>query len=307
MIRLPVGRRSRFVALAVAGLLGGAAVAALAQIDFGSVRITSEKLAPNVWMLRGAGGNLGLCAGPEGALLVDDQFAPLTPRIVAAVKEASGQSVRWVVNTHWHGDHVGGNENLAGAGATVIAQDRVRERLLEGQENRMFNRKVAPAAGKALPVITFSDSATLHVNGERVVVFHVPRAHTDGDAIVWFTRAGVVHMGDTFFNGAYPIIDVESGGSSAGVIAAVEAVLARLEPGTKLIPGHGPLGDRAALERYRDMLRGAREAVAKLVKEGRTLEQVQAAKPTAPWDEAWGKGFVKPELFVRMLHTDLAR
>jgi len=301
----PAGRARPWIAVVVAAALGGAAAAVVAQTDWAQVKIETRSLAPNLWELEGAGGNLALLSGPDGALLVDDQFAPLSQKILDAVKSACGQSPRWVVNTHWHGDHVGGNENMAAAGALVFAHDRVRQRMVEGQDNRFFGRKVAPAPEKALPLVTFNDSTTFHVNGETVLVFHVAPAHTDGDAIVWFSNANVVHMGDTFFNGQYPIIDVESGGRSAGMIAAAERVLARIDADTRLIAGHGPIGDRASLERYRDMLKGTRAAVEKLVAQKRSLEQVQAAKPTAPWDEAWGKGFVKPERFVQMLYRDL--
>ena len=294
------------LAAVVAAAVLGAAIAVVAQTDFDKVEIKSEKLGAGVWVLYGAGGNIGLCAGPDGALLVDDQFASLSARILAAVKQASEQPLHWVVNTHWHGDHVGGNENMAAAGATLIAQDRVRERMVEGQDNKFFGRKVEPAPRKALPLITFNDTTTLHVNGEDVVVFHVAPAHTDGDAIVWFPKANVVHMGDTFFNGIYPIIDLESGGSIHGMIAASERVLHRIGDGTKVIPGHGPVTDKAGLQKYHDMLVGVRAAVTKLVKEKKSLEQTVAAGPTAPWDEAWGKGFMKPETFTKVLWTELS-
>src|SRR5262249_49302887 len=183
------------------------------------------------------------------------------------------------------GDHVGGNEAMAAAGATLIAQDRVRKRMMEGQDNKLFNRKVEPAPAKALPVITFSDTTTLHVNGEDVVAFHVAPAHTDGDVVVWFPAANVVHMGDTFFSATYPIIDLESGGSIHGLVAASERVLARIDAQTKVIPGHGQVTDKAGLQKYHDMLVGTRDAVAKLVKAKKSLDETVAAKPTAAWDE----------------------
>ena len=295
------------MALAAATLLGGAAALVVAQSNMDKVEIKAEKLSGNVWVLYGAGGNIGLCAGPDGALLIDDQFAPLSAKIQAAVQQAADQPIRWVVNTHWHGDHTGGNENMAGGGALILAHDRVRSRLLEGQVNKFFGRTVEPASGKALPVVTFNDSTTLHVNGEDALVFHVAPAHTDGDCIVWFPKANVVHMGDTFFNGFYPIIDLESGGSIDGMIAAAERVLPRVDAGTKIIPGHGPVADQAKLQAYRDMLVGVRASVARLVKEKKTVEQAVAAKPTAPWDEQWGKGFMKPETFTTVVYTELSR
>ena len=289
-----------------AALLGGLVAVGVAQQDLSKVEIRTEKLADDVWVLYGAGGNIGLCSGPDGALLVDDQFAPLSPKILAAARSANDAPLRWVVNTHWHGDHVGGNEAMAAAGATLIAQDRVRQRMIEGQDNRTFNRKVDPAPAKALPLITFNDSTTLHVNGEDAVAFHVAPAHTDGDVIVWFPKANVVHMGDTFFSATYPIIDLESGGSIDGLIAASERVLARIGDATKVIPGHGTVGDKAGLQKYHDMLVGVRAAVAKLVKQKKSLDQVVAARPTAPWDDTWGKGYMKPDMFTRILYTELS-
>jgi glyoxylase-like metal-dependent hydrolase (beta-lactamase superfamily II) len=291
-----------------AALLGGlvAAAVGVAQQDMSKVEVRTEKLADDVWVLYGAGGNIGLCSGQDGALLVDDQYAPLSPKILAAVKSANDAPLRWVVNTHWHGDHVGGNENMANAGALLIAQDRVRQRMLEGQENKTFDRKVDPAPAGALPTVTFNDSTTLHVNGEDAVVFHVAPAHTDGDAIVWFPRANVVHMGDTFFSATYPIIDLESGGSIDGLVAASERVLARIGDATKVIPGHGKVSDKAGLQSYHDMLVGVRAAVVKLVKQKKSLDEVVAARPTAPWDDAWGKGFMKPDFFTKLLYTELS-
>jgi len=289
-----------------AALLGGLVAVGVAQQDMSKVEVRTEKLADDVWVLYGAGGNIGLCSGPDGALLVDDQYPQLSARILAAAKAANDAPLRWVVNTHWHGDHVGGNENMAAAGALLIAQDRVRQRMIEGQENKTFNRKVAPAPAKALPVVTFSDTTTLHVNGEDAIVFHVAPAHTDGDAIVWFPKANVVHMGDTYFSATYPIIDLESGGSIDGLIAASERVLAKIDGATRVIPGHGKVSDRAGLQGYHDMLVGVRAAVAKLVQQQKTLDDVVAAKPTAAWDETWGKGFMKPDLFTKIVYTELS-
>jgi glyoxylase-like metal-dependent hydrolase (beta-lactamase superfamily II) len=289
-----------------AALLGGLVAVGVAQQDLSKVEIRTEKLADDIWVLYGAGGNIGLCSGPDGALLVDDQYPQLSARILAAAKAANDAPLRWVVNTHWHGDHVGGNENMAAAGALLIAQDRVRQRMIEGQENKTFNRRVEPAPAKALPMVTFDDTTTLHVNGEDAIVFHVAPAHTDGDAIVWFPKANVVHMGDTYFSATYPIIDLESGGSIDGLIAASERVLARIDGTTRVIPGHGPVSDRAGLQKYRDMLVGVRAAVTKLIKKKKSLDDVVAAKPTAPWDETWGKGFMKPDLFAKILYTELS-
>jgi len=289
-----------------AALLGALAAVVVAQQDFSKVEIKTDKLADDVWVLYGSGGNIGLCSGPDGTLLIDDEFAPLSEKILAAAKAANDAPLRWVVNTHWHGDHTGGNVPMAEAGATLISHDRVRQRLIEGQDNKLFGRKVDPAPAKALPLITFNDSTTLHVNGEDAVAFHVAPAHTDGDVVVWFPRANVVHMGDTYFSATYPIIDLDSGGSIDGLISTSERVLAKIDGSTKVIPGHGQVSDKAGLQKYHDMLVGVRAAVTKLVKQKKSLDDVVAAKPTAPWDDVWGKGYMKPDFFTKIVYTELS-
>ena len=278
---------------------------ASAQQDFSKVEVKSEKLAEGVYMLTGAGGNLGVSAGVDGVFLIDSQYAPLADRIKAAIAAISAQPVRFLLNTHWHGDHVGGNENLGKTGVVIVAQDNVRKRMSQEQFVKAFNSKVPPSRAIALPLVTFVDSISFHVNGDDVDAFHVPPAHTDGDAIVQFHKANVLHMGDTFFNGMYPFIDLSSGGSIAGMIAACERGLTMADPATKIIPGHGPLGSAVDLRAFRDMLAASRDAVAPLVKAGKTLDEVKAAKPTAALDEKWGKGFMKPDVWVTIVYADL--
>lgn len=275
--------------------------------DFSKVEIKTEPLRGGVSVLFGAGGNIAVLVAPDGVLLVDDQFAPLTPKIKAAVKELSDQPVRLVLNTHWHGDHVGGNENLARAGAVIVAQANVRKRMTEGQVSKFFARTTPPAAPGALPVVTFDRSQTLHLGGETIHAIHVEHAHTDGDVLVRFEKANVVHMGDTFFNGFYPIVDLESGGSIEGVIAAVDQALPWMNDDTRVIPGHGPVSDKKGLSEYRAMLDGIRTAVRAQVQQGKTLTQAKAAKPTAPWDAKWGGGMLKPDRFTELVFTDLSR
>jgi cyclase len=278
-----------------------------AQQNFETVQVQAIRVAGGVYVLTGAGGNIGVSGGDDGVFLVDDQYAPLTPKIAAALKTIRDEPVRFVLNTHWHGDHTGGNENMGKAGALIVAHENVRRRMSVEQFVEAFNMREPPSPKGALPVVTFTDAVTFHLNGDEIHAFHVPPAHTDGDAIVHFRTANVVHMGDLFFNGMYPFIDVSSGGSIDGMISAAERALGMIDAETKLIPGHGPLAGRADLTAYRDMLVGVRAAVMKHVSAGWSLERVVAAKPTAKFDATWGKGFLQPDKFVEIVYKDLAR
>ncbi|MCM3877564.1 MAG: MBL fold metallo-hydrolase [Thermoanaerobaculia bacterium] len=283
-----------------------ASLPAFAQQDFSKVEVKTEKLADGVFMLTGAGGNIGVSAGADGVFLIDSQYAPLTDKIKAAIATISDKPVRFVLNTHWHGDHVGGNENLGKTGVVIVAHDNVRKRMSSEQFIKAFNSKVPPSPAIALPLVTFVDSVSFHLNGDDVDAFHVPPAHTDGDAIVYFRKANVLHMGDTFFNGMYPFVDLSTGGSIAGTIGACERGLSMGDASTRLIPGHGPSANKADLKAFRDMLAASRDAVAPLVKAGKTLDEVKAAKPTATLDEKWGKGFMKPDSWVSIVYADLS-
>jgi glyoxylase-like metal-dependent hydrolase (beta-lactamase superfamily II) len=281
------------------------AVPAAAQGDLSAVEIKAEMVADGIYTLTGSGGNLGLSVGEDGAYLIDDQYAPLTGKILAAVKELTPEPVRFVVNTHYHGDHTGGNENMGEAGALVVAHENVRARMAAGTFMKAFNRQVEPAPAGALPVVTFTDAATFHWNGEEIRVFFVGPAHTDGDSIIHFVKADVFHMGDTLFNGMYPFIDVSGGGRIDGMIAAVDRVLKVANEQTRLIAGHGPVATRADLQAYRDMLAQVRDRVAKLKAEGKTGPEIVAAKPTADLDEKWGGGFMKPDVWVGLVYESM--
>lgn len=283
------------------------ATVAAAQQDMSQVTIKITQVTPGIYMLGGGGGNIGLSVGSDNAFMIDDQYAPLTPKIKAAIATVSAKPVQFLMNTHWHGDHVGGNENMAGEGAIIVAHDNVRRRMGSAQFLAAFNTNVPASPKAALPIITFSENISLYVNGDSVRAIHVRSAHTDGDAIVVFQKADVVHMGDIFFNGMYPFIDISSGGSVDGIISAVDKVLLMSTDKTKFIPGHGPLASRADLVRYRSMLKTARDRVAQLITQKRSLAQAVAAKPTADLDSVWGKGFLKPDPFVTILYGDLAR
>ena len=302
-------QRSTLTALILAALtavvITGLGVPAVAQDDFSQVEIKTMKVTDGIYMLEGAGGNIGVSAGEDGVFLIDDQFAPLTEKIRAAVGEISDGPIRFVLNTHWHFDHTGGNENLGKAGVLIVAHDNVRERMSTEQFLAAFNRVEPAAPQDALPVVTFNDTVTFHLNDEEIHAFHVPPAHTDGDSVVHFKTANVVHMGDLFFNGMYPFIDTSSGGGINGVVAAADRVLAMIGDDTKIIPGHGPLATKKDLAAYHEMLRGVRDAMAKLVAEDKSKEEVLAAKPTAPWDEKWGGGFMNPETFTGIVYDSL--
>jgi len=289
----------------VATLAGGAAAQGR---DWDAVEIRTTHVAGPVHMIQGSGGNLAVSAGGDDVFLVDDQFAPLTPRITAAIRAIHDAPVRFVLNTHWHPDHTGGNENLGEAGAVIVAHGNVRERLASEQVQILLgDRSVPPSPDAALPVITFTRDVTFHLNGESVHVFHLPRAHTDGDSAVHFRGSDVLHVGDVLFNGAYPFIDLDSGGSVEGYLAAQERLLEVAGPETKIVPGHGPLGSRddlraahAMLEEVRDRVRGAQTT-------GQSLEEFLAEDRLADLDERWGGGFLDARRFATILWMDLAR
>jgi glyoxylase-like metal-dependent hydrolase (beta-lactamase superfamily II) len=279
-----------------------AATSVFAQ-DFSGVEVKASKVAGSVYMLTGAGGNIGVSVGTDGVVLVDDQYAPLAPKIEAALKSITDQPIRFILNTHYHGDHTGGNEYF-GKSAPIVAHENVRKRLVSGVTRR--GTVVPPAPAGALPVVTFNDTLTIHLNGEDVRAVHMPHGHTDGDSVIWFTRSNVVHMGDDFFNDRFPFIDTEHGGSVRGLIANVEKVLATVPDDAKIIPGHGALSDKAGLRRFLDTLRNTLATVERGVAAGRSLEQLKADKVLAQWD-SWGQGFVKNDMWIETLHAEATK
>jgi glyoxylase-like metal-dependent hydrolase (beta-lactamase superfamily II) len=258
-------------------------------------------------MLLGSGGNMALSTGPDGSVLVDTEYAPLNDKIRAAVKAAGGSDVKYVVNTHWHGDHTGGNEPFGKAGALIIAQDNVLVRLSTQQASATTGQATPAAPPDARPKVTFATRMTFHWNGNTVNAFHVDNAHTDGDVIVQFANLNVFHTGDTYVKDQYPLIDVRSKGSLDGFIAASEAVLSRSDASTKIIPGHGTLATKADLQRFHDMLVAVRGKIKALADQGKSEDETVAAKPTADYDAQWGGGFMKPEPFVRAAYQSLKR
>ncbi len=296
----------RLPMLSVLALLVLVAIPCGAQQDPDAVRIEAVPVADGIFMLTGRGGNIGLSVGDDGAFLIDDQYAPLTEKILAAIAEKTEHPVRFVINTHWHGDHTGGNENMGQAGAIIVAHENVRKRMSTEQFIKAFDTRVPPSPESALPVVTFTDSMTFHWNGDDIRVSYVGPAHTDGDSVIHFQKANVIHAGDTFFNGFYPFIDSSAGGGIDGMIAAADRVLAMADEKTKIIPGHGPLCQKAQLQASHDMLVVARDRIRKLMDEGNTRDEVIAAKPTADLDEEWGGGFLQPDAWVGIVFDGLA-
>jgi glyoxylase-like metal-dependent hydrolase (beta-lactamase superfamily II) len=266
-----------------------------------------QQVRPGLHVLAGQGGNVAAWTGPDGTVLVDDSLAQAAPQLAEAVAKIAPGPIRFVIITHWHPDHVGGSEALGRAGAVLIAHDSVRSRMSVAQHVAAYDLKVPASPKAALPIATFTESLSLHMNGDDLEAVHVGTAHTDGDAIVWWDKANAVHLGDLYYAGGYPFIDLGSGGSLAGVVAAIEQVLARADAKTVVIPGHGAVSGRAELAAYRDMLVAAGRRVRQLVEDGSSEEQILASRPTAEFDERYGKGAVDPDRFVRILYADFSR
>lgn len=266
----------------LAGVVCAAPCAVAQNDDFAAVEIKVHEVAGNLYYLEGRGGNIGVLTGDDGVVLVDDQFAPLTEKIIAAIETVSDGEILYVINTHVHPDHTGGNENFGNLGVPILAHDNVRVRLARGI------RGGPPAPAAALPVITFSESTTLFLNGEEIRVVKVPNAHTDGDSVIHFVNANVIHAGDVYRTTGYPRIDADNGGTAAGTIEALDVIIAMAGPDTKILPGHGVLATRDDVREFRDMVAVVYERVKPMVEQGMSLEQVVAAEPTKDLDARWG-------------------
>jgi len=296
--------RPRRIGRLVAGVLLLGVAPSLRAQNFDTIQVRSVLVAGSVHMLQGAGGNIGLVVGNDAVFVVDDQFAPLTPKVLAAIKAITPDPVKFVLNTHWHFDHTGGNENMGKAGALIFAHENVRRRMSTGQLIEALNRTEPASPHGALPVVTFTDTVTFHLNGDSIVVFHVAPAHTDGDAIVYFTKANVVHTGDVFVSAGFPFVDLSSGGSIDGIIRATERIMVTTNAQTKIIPGHGPLTDRGRVKEYHDMLYVLRDRMRKEIAAKHTIEQVLASKITAEYDAAWP---ANRERFLRILYQEMSK
>lgn len=272
--------------------------------DFSKVEIKVQKVSGTVYMLEGLGGNIGASVGEDGIVVIDDEFLPLADKIEAALKGITDKPVKFVINTHYHGDHTGGNPHF-GEMAPIIAQENVRKRLITGGKTRFGETKPAPKV--ALPVITFEDKVSVHLNGEDIRAIHFPNGHTDGDSVIFFPQSKVVHMGDDFFNGGiFPFIDIDSGGSVQGMIAGDEKVLAEVPDDVKIIPGHGPLGTKDDLRKFVQMLKETSAAVQQGIKQGKTLAQLKQEKVLAKWD-SFGQSFIKTDVFTEILYDSLTK
>lgn len=278
-----------FTLLALSTLVWFAPQMALAQRDFSNVEIIAHHVAGSVYYLEGAGGNIGLSVGEDGVVMIDDQYAPLTDKILAAIRQLNQGEIRFLINTHVHGDHTGGNENLGKMGVLILARDEVRVRL------------AAQSPAAALPVLTYSDAITIHLNGEEVYAFSVPPAHTDGDTFIHFTESDVIHAGDVFRTTAFPVIDTNNGGSLEGSLQALGLLIGAAGPDTKILPGHGEISSRSDVMAFRDMIIDVSGQVEDMLEQGLSYEEISAANPT----EAYNGRYGDPDRFLRAVFTEL--
>ncbi len=270
-----------------------------------TVKIRPIKITDNIYMLQGSGGNIGVLIGKDGTLMIDDQFAPLSNKINGAIKTLDPGEIRFLINTHIHGDHSGGNENFKRMGVTIVAQDNVRERMSKEQVNKVMNRTTPPREKDALPVITFSDKMSFHLNDEDIELIHFDPAHTDGDIAIHFKKANVYHTGDMFVTYGYPFIDVSSGGTINGFISSLDKMMSLMDDNSKIIPGHGNLCTKADMKIFRDKLVDIRDQVAAALKKGKKVEDIPALGITDKYDADWGKGFLKGKDFVTLVADNI--
>jgi len=279
------------------------AVSVQAQTDWSKVEIKAQKVSGNVYMLEGAGGNIGVSVGDDGILIVDDQYAPIADKIKAALKGIADKKLRFILNTHWHGDHTGGNV-IFGPEAPIIAHDNVRKRMSTEQKSEIFKRTTPAAPKEALPVVTFNQNLTVHFNGEEIRAIHYPHGHTDGDSVIFFTSSNVVHLGDNFFAGRFPFVDLDSGGNVEGLTKNIGEIIEKIPAGAKLIPGHGPLSTIDDLKTYHNMLLKTSDVVRQKISAGKTLEQIKTEGLPDEW-KSWGTGFIKTDLWLEIVYKSL--
>ena len=289
--------------LALAAAFATYAMPAMAQQDFSKVEMKVVPVSGNIYMLQGAGGNIGVSAGPDGVLIVDDQYAPLADKIREALKGINPGKLRFVLNTHFHGDHTGSNP-VFGTEATIIAHENVRQRLAAGSVVR--GNKTDPMAAAGLPVVTYADAASVHFNGEEIKAVHYPNGHTDGDGVIFFTQSNVVHMGDDFFAGRFPFVDLNNGGSVEGLVRNIGNALAKLPAGVKIIPGHGPISTVDDLKAYHQTLIETVDIVRKQMQAGKSLDEIKAAGLPEKYKD-WGTGFITTPVWIETIHKSLSK
>jgi cyclase len=297
--------RKHFIFIGALLFILSSAHGSFAQQDFSKVEITATKVAGNIYMLQGSGGNIGVSVGTDGILIVDDQFAPLADKIKKALKDLGDGKLKFVLNTHWHGDHTGGNVAF-GPDAPIIAHDNVRRRLSTEQKSEFFKRTTPASPNEALPVITFDKSLSVHFNGEEIKVIHFPHGHTDGDSVIFFTNSNVVHLGDDFFVSRFPFVDLESGGDVEGLIKNIAEIIPKLPADVKIIPGHGAISTVADLKAYHRMLTETTAIVREKMKAKKTLAEIKAEGLPAEWKE-WGSGFIKTDVWLETIHRSLSK
>jgi glyoxylase-like metal-dependent hydrolase (beta-lactamase superfamily II) len=273
-----------------------------------NVTINTTKLTDNVYMLKGSGGNIIVSVGQDGVFMVDDQFAPLTEKIKEAVSKIIDQPIKFVINTHWHSDHTGGNENLGELGSIIISHDNVKKRLSTEQFIDFFQRTIPPLSEKGLPIVTFSDNMTIYHNGDEIKIIHVDNGHTDGDSIVYFTKNNVIHVGDDFNDKSYPFIDLSSGGSIDGLISSLETISSIINDETKVVSGHSEVSNKTKVNEFTDMLKDVREKISKMIEDGKSLEEIIASQPTSNYDEIYYDHTNRqPEDFVTFIYQSLTK
>jgi len=297
--------RKHFLFIGALLFILSSAHGSFAQQDFSKVEITATKVAGNIYMLQGSGGNIGVSVGTDGILIVDDQFAPLADKIKKALKDLGDGKLKFVLNTHWHGDHTGGNVAF-GPDAPIIAHDNVRRRLSTEQKSEFFKRTTPASPNEALPVITFDKSLSVHFNGEEIKVIHFPHGHTDGDSVIFFTNSNVVHLGDDFFVSRFPFVDLESGGDVEGLIKNIAEIIPKLPADVKIIPGHGAISTVADLKAYHRMLTETTTIVREKMKAKKTLAEIKAEGLPPEWKE-WGSGFIKTDVWLETIHRSLSK
>lgn len=276
--------------------------------QFENVTINTTKLTDSIYMLEGSGGNIIVSVGQDGVFMVDDQFAPLTEKIKEAILKITDQPVKFVINTHLHPDHVGGNENLGEIGAIIVSHDNVRKRLSTEQFSEFFKRTIPPMPEKGLPIVTFSDNMTAYQNGDEIKIIHVDNGHTDGDSIVYFTKNNVIHVGDDFNDKSYPFIDISSGGSIDGLISSLETISSIINDETKVVSGHSEISNKTKVNEFTNMLKDVRENVNQMIESGKSLEEIIASQPTSKYDEIYyDHTRFQPEDLITFIYQSLTK